>query len=231
MSVPVPIERGPRAVLAATICDRVVRAAYGAIEARQRFVMCIAGGSVAEACIPLIARAEIPWPQVHVIWADERAVPVASADSNAGAAMRLWAGTPLAIGASIHPMHADASDLDAAAADHAREIIELFGEAPVIDLALLGVGDDGHIASLFPEHGSLDRTDRLVIAEPNSPKPPPRRLSLSLPFLAGAREIIVAAFGGTKEQAVVAAATGTETISPVARVLRASENVTVMRDD
>jgi 6-phosphogluconolactonase len=230
VKLPLPIERSTRDALEMTIADRAARAAFAAIEARGRFVMCIAGGSVAEGALDRIARAPLPWPQVHVVWADERAVPRSSADSNAGGAMRRWAGTPMAA-SSAHPMAGDAPDLAAAAIDYERQLIELFGDAPVIDFALLGVGDDGHIASLFPGRLAVDESVRLVLAEVDSPKPPPRRLTLSLPFLAGAREIIVAAFGTAKEATIVAATTDPANATPVARLIRAAVDVTVMRDE
>ena len=230
MTIPVPIERGTRASLEAKIANRAARAAFAAVEARGRFVMCLAGGSVAEGALDLIAGAPLPWPQVDVLWADERAVSLASADSNAGQAMRRWAGTPMA-SASVHPMAGDAPDLAAAARDYERQLIELLGDAPVIDFALLGVGDDGHIASLFPGRDSIDDSSRLVLVEADSPKPPLRRLTLSLPFLAGSREVIVAAFGAAKELIVVAAASDADATTPIARLVRSASNVTMMRDE
>ena len=143
--------------------------------------MCLAGGSVAEGALDRIALAALPWPQVHIVWADERAVPLSSAESNAGQAMRRWSGTPMAAASvhpMVHPMVGDASDLDTAALDYERQLIELLGDAPVIDFALLGVGADGHIASLFPGRPSLEESCRLVLVEPDSPKPPPLRARL-----------------------------------------------------
>jgi 6-phosphogluconolactonase len=231
VTLPVPIERGARSALATTICNRVARAAYSAIEARQRFVMCIAGGSVAESCLPLIANSALPWPQVDIIWADERAVPVADPESNAGTAAKLWAGSALEVLATIHPMVIGLDDPAIAAQNYERELIECCGEAPVIDFALLGVGEDGHIASLFPGHAALTVTDRLVVAEFDSPKPPSRRVSLTLPFLSSAREIIVAGFGAGKEAALVAATTDATATTPVAMLIRSAAIVTVMRDE
>ena len=196
--------------------------------------MCLAGGSVAEGALDRIALAALPWPQVHIVWADERAVPLSSAESNAGQAMRRWSGTPMAAASvhpMVHPMVGDASDLDTAALDYERQLIELLGDAPVIDFALLGVGADGHIASLFPGRPSLEESCRLVLVEPDSPKPPPQRITLSLPFLAGAREVIVAAFGAAKEAAIVAAVSDPAAVTPVARLIRLATSVTVLRDD
>ena len=234
MTIPVAIERGTRAALEAKIADRAARAAFAAVEAHDRFVMCLAGGSVAEGALDRIALAALPWPQVHIVWADERAVPLSSAESNAGQAMRRWSGTPMAAASvhpMVHPMVGDASDLDTAALDYERQLIELLGDAPVIDFALLGVGADGHIASLFPGRPSLEESCRLVLVEPDSPKPPPQRITLSLPFLAGAREVIVAAFGAAKEAAIVAAVSDPAAVTPVARLIRLATSVTVLRDD
>lgn len=230
MTFPVPIERGPREALAERIANRVSRAAERAIRDRQRFVICIAGGSVAESCLPFIARAELPWPQVHIVWADERASPFHHPDSNAGTAMRLWAGSALERGAVLHPMRADPAHLDRAAADYERELSELLEGAP-LDFTLLGVGDDGHVASLFPGHESLNETRRLVVVERASPKLPLARLSLSLAMLAASHEVVIAAFGASKESVIASATTDRAATTPVARLIRSASQVTVIRDE
>jgi 6-phosphogluconolactonase len=227
---PVPIVRGSREALAERIAGRVSRAAESVIRERRIFVICIAGGSVAESCLPLIARADLPWPQVHIVWADERAVPFPHPDSNAGAARRLWAGSSLESGAVMHPMRADPANLDRAAADYERELAALLDGAP-LDFTLLGVGDDGHVASLFPGHASLHESQRLVVVERASPKPPPDRLSLSLGTLAASRELVVAAFGASKDAGIASATSDPDATTPVARLIQQSSNVTVMRDE
>jgi 6-phosphogluconolactonase len=230
VTFPISIVRGPRAALAERIAEHVSRAAHRAVESRHRFVICIAGGSVAESCLPLIARANLPWPQVHIVWADERAVPFHHPDSNAGEAMRLWAGSALEMGAIVHPMRVDPSDLDHSAAEYARELADVLNGGP-LDFTLLGVGDDGHVASLFPGRSSLEETQHRVVVEQASPKPPPKRLSLSLATLAASRELIVAAFGASKETVIATATSDADATTPVARLVRLASNVTVMRDD
>jgi 6-phosphogluconolactonase len=226
----VPIERGPRGALAGHIAEHVSRAARSAVDARHRFVICIAGGSVAESCLPLIASADLPWPQVHIVWADERAVPFHHPDSNAGEAMRLWAGSALEMGAIVHPMRVDPSDLDHSAAEYERELADVLNGGP-LDFTLLGVGDDGHVASLFPGRSSLEETQHRVVVEHASPKPPPKRLSLSLATLAASRELVIAAFGASKEAVMAAATSDADATTPVARLIRLAAHVTVMRDD
>lgn len=191
------------------------------------FCLAIPGGSVADAVLPLLATTSLPWPQVHLFWVDERAVPITSPDSNAGRALALIRGTPMATHATIHRMmgagvdtpaigNADANvivdvsaDVSAGlaneAANYARTLHAIAGALPVLDVVLLGVGDDGHVASLFPGHASLNETRHDVIVEHEAPKAPPLRMSLSAPVLWNARLLVVAAFGTSKAEALRAA--------------------------
>lgn len=232
---------GPREEIAIRIVSSIVTAATRAIEARGRFVLAIAGGSVADAFLPALARAPLAWEQVHVFWCDERAVPLTDADSNAGHALALLIGSELAERATLHPMFdlagatesndagVASSSLDRAARAYAITLETIAGTPPVIDFVLLGVGEDGHVASLFPGHRSLDAADS-VLVELESPKPPPARLTLGLTVLTRARETVIAAFGDGKATAMHDALDNANSVLPVARVIRAAERVTVMLD-
>ena len=115
-----------------------------------------------------------------ILFGDERAVPPGHPDSNYGAARSLWlnpAGVPAS---SVFRMPADAPDLDRAAADYEAVLLRECGRPPRLDLALLGVGPDGHVCSLFTGYPLLRESARWVAALGDSPKPPPRRLTLTL---------------------------------------------------
>ncbi len=99
-------------------------------------------------------------------------------------------------------MPADTSDLDRAAAAYEEDLRLTLGNPPRLDLILLGVGADGHVCSLFPGHPALHERTRLVVAVTDAPKPPPHRLTLTLPALAAARSIVVCAFGSEKAAAI-----------------------------
>jgi len=183
------------AALASLLARRFETAVRDAVQARGRFGCALPGGSVAEVFFPAIARLDLPWRQVHVFLGDERAVPESDPDSNLGLARHLWLD---AVPVTVHPMPADQPDLAAAAASYAAELRAVLGDPPRLDVALLGMGPDGHVCSLFPGHPLLGERTRLVAEITDSPKPPPRRLTLTMPVLATARAIWVGAFGKQK---------------------------------
>ena len=204
------------------------RAAQGA---RGRFTLAVPGGSVAEHFLPAMVAQDIDWSLVDVFFCDERCVPVESADSNFGAIERLLLAPLGAERPRVHRMAGEDPDPERAARDYAETLRFVLGSPPVLDVALLGVGEDGHIASLFPDHATLDDEDGLVLFEESAPKPPERRLTLSLDVLAGAREVIVAAFGKPKAAAMAAALQDPESELPLALLLRRTARATVMLDE
>src|SRR5262245_4677777 len=110
---------------------------------KGRFAIALPGGSVAEAFLPVLAAAPVDWKGVDLYWGDERAVAPDDPESNFGLARRLLLDR--VAGARVHRMRAEAGDLDAAAREYEKELVPL-------DVALLGVGPDGHVCSLFPGH-------------------------------------------------------------------------------
>ena len=106
----------------------------------------------------------------------------------------------------------------------------MLGRDGRLDIALLGMGPDGHIASLFAGHAGLAIHDRYAIAITDSPKPPPRRLTLTLPILASARTAIVAALGTSKSQALANAIGNPDSLLPVAQLLHRNKRPLVLAD-
>ncbi|WP_084040074.1 6-phosphogluconolactonase [Demequina sp. NBRC 110053] len=176
---------------------------------RERADVVLTGGTVgistlAAAAASPLARA-IDWTSVHVWWGDERFVPAGDAERNEGQAQEaLLAGLPLPE-QNIHRMGASdayASAEDAAGA-YAAEI-DAAG-APAWDVLMLGLGPDGHVASLFPGHQVYVESgpaDASALAVHDSPKPPPTRVSLSLAAINRAREVWVVAAGEPKAEVV-----------------------------
>lgn len=215
----------------ARLADEVSVATAQAIARRGFFSIALAGGSVATQCFPTLSQLPVSWSKAHFFWADERAVPASDPESNFGLADRLWltpAGVPES---SVHRMPADAPDLAAAADTYSTELMRVLGVEAVLDLALLGMGPDGHIASLFPGHALLTEQDRLVSPVFDSPKPPPRRLTLTLPVLAKARRVIVVAFGSSKTNALREALAHEGSALPVAQLLRSAPSSLVLADE
>ena len=133
--------------------------------------------------------------RIHLFWVDERSVPLDDKERNSSATMAAWDdGGPLP--EYIYPMPAEYQNLDEAAREYAATMDRVTGGRP-LDLCLLGVGEDGHIASLFPNHPGL-RRDEPVFAVYDSPKPPLRRLTLSFPVLCSAGVRVILAFGREK---------------------------------
>lgn len=221
---------GKPEALAEVFARRCEAAAELALAARGRFALAVPGGSVAETFFPRLASAGVDWSRVDLFWTDERAVAADDPASNFGLARRLWLDPAAVPEAGIHPMPAAAPDLEAAAAVYAAELARVAGSPPRLDLALLGVGEDGHVASLFPESPSLTANGRSVVAVSKAPKPPARRLSLGLAVLAAARLVVVAAFGAAKSGAVGAAVGDTGSVLPLALLLRRAPRPLLLLD-
>ena len=209
-------------------CATAARAAQGR---RGRFSLAVPGGSVAERFLPALVAEDIDWLLVDLFFGDERCVPPTSRDANFAALERLLLA-PLAPAAPrVHRMPAEDPDPARAARDYASTLRFVLGSPPVLDIALLGVGEDGHVASLFPGRPALHALDPTVLVEDAAPKPPPLRLTLSLEVLAGAREVVVAAFGAAKAVAVAAALQDPASELPLALLLRRAPRATVMLDE
>ena len=188
--------------LAEAAARAFVERAAEAIAERGRFAVAFAGGSTPKATYEILARdhaEQVDWPNVHVFFGDERTVPPDHGDSN----YRMARGALLdrvPVG-SVHRMRGELPP-DEAAASYERELKEFFGgELPVLDLVMLGIGEDGHTASLFPETSALEVTDRPVVANP-VPKLDTTRLTLTVPVLNAAREVHFLVAGGDKAEAL-----------------------------
>jgi len=149
-------------------------------------------------------RGSVPWPDVEFFWSDERAVPPDHPDSNFGMARAELLGA-VAAPAQLHRMEAEREDRDAAAHAYGHEVRDVLGLAPGgapprFDLILLGLGPDGHTASLFPGSPALEERERWVVAAPG-PRPDSPRMTMTLPLLNRARRIVFLVAG--KEKAAV----------------------------
>jgi 6-phosphogluconolactonase len=168
--------------LSAALAARVAAAAAEAVAARGRFLLAIPGGSVVSILAGGLVNAAVDASAWHVFWTDERCVPLSDPQSNFHLAETEL--LPRLAGARVHPIRGSARDYE----DELRPFLPL-------DLVLLGLGEDGHVASLFPGHSALLETKRAVAAVANAPKPPPERVTLTLSVLNRARHILVVAAG------------------------------------
>ena len=176
------------------VASRLAGACADSIAARGTFRCALSGGTTPVSLYRLLAspawRSRLDWPRVRVLFADERAVPPDDPDSNYALVRELLMG-PLELDeAQVARMKGEAADLDAAAREYEREL-----EAPV-DLVLLGMGVDGHVASLFPGGDAVAERVRRAVAVTNSPKAPARRLTVTPRTLGEAHARLVLCAGG-----------------------------------
>jgi 6-phosphogluconolactonase len=219
-AAPLPPLVFPDAMALADAAARTVRdVAARAIAEHGRFRVAFPGGRtpgrlLAALAAPPIA-GQVDWPRVEVFLADERALPPGDPERNDRLVLDSLVA-PLGDHAPrIHPMAAESADLEAAAARYAALLVE------PLDLVVLGMGEDGHVASLFPGSPLLAEHERRVVVVRDSPKPPPCRLTLTPRTLAEARAVLVLVTGRAKHAAAQAAlaSEGTVTATP-ARLAR-----------
>ena len=186
----------------------------------ERFSLALSGGSTPQRLYRLLAaspwRERIDWPSLHIFLADERFLPHDHPDSNFRMAREtLLDHVPLPA-ANIHPMPTDGTVEDAAK-QYEAELKVFFGDAPpLFDALILGMGPDGHTASLFPGH--VHPKGPWVLPVHDSPKPPPIRLSLSLELINQARHVLFLVTGSDKAQALASLRSAGEPVLPAGRV-------------
>ncbi len=188
----------------------------------------LTGGTIADAVHLELARlsaaAEVDWSRVVVWWGDERFVEPASDDRNERKAREAFLDQVDVDPAKIHPMPSteSATDVDEGAAAYGDEL-RSFG-AGEFDVVMLGIGPDGHIASLFPGFPQLDVDDEIAVGVTGSPKPPPERISLTFAALNRAASVWFLVSGDEKAAAVARAlAEGTDFHDTPAAGVRGSE--------
>lgn len=186
-----------------------VDAVRQALAARGVFHVALSGGSTPRELFRRVAEQpdlDYAWHRTHVYWVDERAVPLTDPRSNYALAVEeLLEAVPLSP-EQIHPMEADDPDLEAAARRYEKTLTAGIPEPqplpPALDLVWLGLGTDGHTASLFPRSPVLGVRDRWVAAVENPSVQPPRRLTLTVPVLNAARRVVFLVTGADKAEAV-----------------------------
>jgi 6-phosphogluconolactonase len=175
----------------------IAAVAREAVASRGRFVMAVSGGHTPWQMLRALAGEDVPWKSVHVAQVDERVAPAGDPDRNLShLRASLLAHAPLPA-EHIHAMPVESPDLQAAAAQYARTLQEIAGSPPVLDLAHLGLGPDGHTASLVPADPVLDVTDADV-AVTGGVYQGRRRMTLTYPALDRARRILWVVTGSEK---------------------------------
>ena len=206
-----PDDDGVARQAAAIIAD----AARAAATSRGRFTMAVSGGHTPWLMLRALADDEVPWQQVHVFQVDERVAPAADPDRNlAHLRASLLDRVPLPAD-HIYAMPVEAADLERAAEQYALTLRQVAGAPPVLDLVHLGLGPDGHTASLVPGDPVLDVTDADVAL--SGPYQGRRRMTLTFPIINRSRLVLWLVTGGEKAQTLVRLRDGDRSI-PAARV-------------
>jgi 6-phosphogluconolactonase len=183
-------------VVARTAAKFIAAEARGAVAARGRFIMAVSGGKTPWQMLRDLAGEEVPWPDVHVFQVDERIAPAGDPDRNLTQLREsLLSHAPLRP-EQIYAMPVEEKDLEAAAKSYADTLQQIAGSPPVLDLAHLGLGPDGHTASLVPNDPVLDVTDADIALTGIYQKR--RRMTLTYPLLNRSRCVLWVVIGAKK---------------------------------
>ncbi|MGW1493438.1 6-phosphogluconolactonase [Streptomyces sp. NPDC002402] len=221
MSAPQLVVHRDKELMAQAAAARLITKIVDAQAARGSASVVLTGGRNGNALLAALgassARDAIDWPRLDLWWGDERFLPEGDPERNVTQAREALLDSVPVNPARVHAMPASdgpyGSDADAAAAAYAAELAaaagpEDHGPVPTFDVLMLGVGPDTHVASLFPELPGVRESSRTVIGVHGAPKPPPTRISLTLPAIRAAREVWLLAAGEDKAKAVTIALSG-----------------------
>ncbi|MFE2559174.1 6-phosphogluconolactonase [Streptomyces sp. NPDC059352] len=221
MSTPQLVVHRDKELMAQAAAARLITRIVDAQAARGSASVVLTGGRNGNGLLAALgsapARDAIDWSRLDLWWGDERYLPEGDPERNVTQAREaLLDGVPLDP-ARVHAMPASngpyGADVDAAAAAYAEELAAAVrpgdhGGVPTFDVLMLGVGPDTHVASLFPELPAVRETERTVVGVRGAPKPPPVRISLTLPAIRAAKEVWLLAAGEDKAKAAAIALSG-----------------------
>jgi 6-phosphogluconolactonase len=236
------IEKYPdTTALVAATGDRLVEAIADAIKRRGRALIVLTGGGTGTGLLKRVREQSdaIDWSKVHLFWGDDRFVPADDDERNEKQAREALIDHVDIPADNVHAMAPSdgefGDDLDAAADAYAKVVAANADEGqsvPDFDVHLLGMGGEGHINSLFPDTAAVQETSRMVIGVTDSPKPPPRRITLTLPAVQRSREVWLVVSGEAKADAVAAAIGGAKPVDvPAAGAVGREATVWLLDED
>ena len=203
--------------LVAAAGDQLAEAISAAISARGSAWIVLTGGGTGIGLLSRVGTHPVDWSRVHLFWGDDRFVPHDDDERNEKQAREALLDRIEIPAGNIHPMPpsdgAFGDDLDAAASGYQTMLAshaETGSPTPVFDVHLLGMGGEGHINSLFPHTAAVRERERMVVGVVDSPKPPPRRTTLTLPAVRRSRQVWLVVSGEAKADAVAAALAGAD---------------------
>lgn len=202
--------------MVAGVAELLAQAISEAIAARGVASIVLTGGGTGTELLKRLGSYPVDWARVHVFWGDERYVPRDDDERNEKQAREALLDHIDIPAVNVHPMPASDSafgdDIAAAAQWYADELacVEPGSPTPAFDVHLLGMGGEGHINSLFPHTEAVRETERMVVGVVDSPKPPPRRITLTLPAVRRSRQVWLVVSGEAKAEAVTAGVAGAD---------------------
>ncbi|MFF1479865.1 6-phosphogluconolactonase [Streptomyces sp. NPDC058301] len=221
MSTPQLVVHRDKELMAQAAAARLITKIVDAQAARCSASVVLTGGRNGNGLLAALAsspaRDAIDWSRLDLWWGDERFLPEGDPERNVTQARQALLDAVPVDPKRVHAMPASdgpyGNDVDAAAAAYAEELAaasgpEDHGDVPTFDVLMLGVGPDTHVASLFPELPAVRETERTVVGVHGAPKPPPVRVSMTLPAIRAAREVWLLAAGEDKAQAAAIALSG-----------------------
>lgn len=174
-----------------------------AIAQRGQCTVALAGGGTPKPLYEALASQDLPWDKIQVFWGDERYVPADHPDSNQKMARQAWLDRVTIPATNLHPIPTDQADPAVAAQKYQQHLQAFFGtqpgEFPALDLIFLGIGNDGHTASLFPHTEALQVCDRLVTLGNKDGEP---RITFTVPLINHARCVVFLVAGESKRPAL-----------------------------
>ena len=177
------------------VCDAIVKNANEAIAKRGQFSIVLAGGNTPRAVYRLLRELNMDWSKWHIYHGDERCLPLDHEDRNSLMVEQVWLHYVDVPTSQIHDIPAELGPIDGA-----KAYAQTLSGVPTFDMVLLGLGEDGHTASLFPNHALDNTADAVPVF--NSPKPPAERITLSQNRLNNTRQVIFIVTGAGKQEAV-----------------------------
>ncbi|MFJ3819621.1 6-phosphogluconolactonase [Streptomyces nodosus] len=221
MSTPQLVVHRDKELMAQAAAARLITKVVDAQASRGSASVVLTGGRNGNGLLAALAEAPardaVDWSRIDLWWGDERYLPEGDPERNHTQAREALLDAVPLDPERVHPMPASdgayGADVDAAAEAYAAELAraagpENHGAVPAFDVLLLGVGPDTHVASLFPELPAVRETESPVVGVHGAPKPPPTRVTLTLPAIRSAREVWLLAAGEDKAQAVAIALSG-----------------------
>lgn len=206
-----------KAALAGSVAARFITKIIDVLEEQEQAHVCLTGGTMGSAVLEAInsspARDSVDWSRIHFWWSDERYLPRGDAERNETQSRKALLDALTLDAEQIHalPAPGEHPDIESAARAYEQELASAAADGaayPRFDVLFLGVGPDGHVASLFPDHELIHEAQRVVVAETDSPKPPPQRLTFTLPVINSADRIWLVLAGADKASALGLALAG-----------------------